>query len=317
MAYAGQTPWHGLGTKVDPNLSPKEMLKAAGLDWTVSLSSLSYKHKDKHFTEKTMKVLKRDTDGKRLSIVSKIWNPIQNHEAFEVFDSFVREGSMKMETAGSLEDSHGHTKVWGLARVEDSFEVVKNDVVQAYFLFSNPHMYGESANLRFTPVRVVCNNTLQLSLKTDSIDARAIKINHRQKFDPDRVKELLGISHIQLSEYRDSAKFLASKRYSQENLEDYFSRVFPSASQRRIVTGAEPKEEVSISDMAKRAVEINETQPGADFARGSWWQAFNTVTFIKDHVQGKSIETRLEKNWYGSGAAEKNNALKLALKMAA
>jgi hypothetical protein len=69
--------------------------------------------------------------------------------------------------------------------------------------------------------------------------------------------------------------------------------------------------------MAKKALEINETQPGAEFAQGTWWQAFNAVTFIKDHVQGSTVQTRLDKNWYGSGSTEKLNALNLAMKMAA
>lgn len=309
MAFAGQTPWHGLGKPVSPDLSSSEMLKEAGLDWTVSLRSLSYRFKEKTIVEPAMKCLIRNSDGKRLSTVSHNWNPIQNEEAFSVFDSFVKAGEIKMETAGSLEDKNGHTRVWGLARVEDSFEAVKNDVVQSYFLFTNPHIYGQSANLRFTPIRVVCQNTLQLALNVGAKNNKQVSINHRKKFDAEAVKTLLGISHLQLGTYKEQSKFLASKRYNIETLDEYFNQVFPRTS--------DAKNSNAPSIMAIEARDVIQSQPGADFAAGSWWQAFNAVTFIKDHMQGKSQETRLNKNWYGNGVDEKTEALQLALKMAA
>jgi len=162
MAYAGDTPWHGLGVKVPADLSPIQMLDKAGLNWSVEKESLIT---SSGFAVPDKKALVRSSDNKVLDIVGKDWNPVQNQEAFEFFDDFVSSGDMEMHTAGSLK---GGQIVWALAKVKESFKVFGNDEVESYLLFSNPHRFGQSVDVRFTPIRVVCNNTLTLSLQTKS-----------------------------------------------------------------------------------------------------------------------------------------------------
>ena len=91
------------------------------------------------------------------------WKPVQNQQAFEFFDRFVRAGEMTMEVAGALS---GGRRVFALARLKDGFHLTraKEDVTESYLLFTNPHIYGQSVDIRFTPVRVVCHNTLTLAL---------------------------------------------------------------------------------------------------------------------------------------------------------
>ena len=81
--------------------------------------------------------------------------------------------------------------VWALAKVKDSFDLFGGDTVESYLLFSNPHQYGKSIDVRFTPIRVVCNNTLSLSLSMQA--ERQVKVGHRVEFNPGEVKEALGI----------------------------------------------------------------------------------------------------------------------------
>lgn len=76
-----------------------------------------------------------------------------------------------MHTAGSLK---GGQQVWALAKIKESFDVFGDDTVESYLLFSNPHQYGKSINVRFTPVRVVCNNTLTMSLESKADRAVAV-----------------------------------------------------------------------------------------------------------------------------------------------
>ena len=148
MAYAGEVPWHGLGQQVPADLSPQQMMESAGLDWTVEKQTL-VTLEGAEVPEK--KALVRSSDNKVLDIVGKNWNPVQNIEAFEFFDDFVRSGDMQMHTAGSLK---GGQIVWGLAKVNDSFELFGGDQVDSYLLFSNPHRFGQSIDVRFTPIRV-------------------------------------------------------------------------------------------------------------------------------------------------------------------
>ena len=156
IAYAGDVPWHGMGTKVDSNLTPAEIQVAAGLDWDVTKETMTT---SSGIEIKGKKALVRSGDNKVLDVVGDNWNPVQNDEAFEFFSEFVNAGDMEMHTAGSLK---GGKMVWALAKVKESFDVLKGDQVDSYLLFSNPHMYGKSIDVRFTPIRVVCNNTLSL-----------------------------------------------------------------------------------------------------------------------------------------------------------
>jgi len=307
MAYAGELPWHGLGTKVSNDLTPQQMMEKAGVDWKV--------HEVESFVEfngKKMptgqKSLIRETDGKILTNVGKDWHPCQNETAFEFFNEYVLAGDMEMHTAGSLRDGQ---YVWALAKVKESFDLFGGDQVDSYMLFSNPHVYGKSIDVRFTPIRVVCNNTLTFAL--DSQSQRAVKVGHRAQFQPDMVKEQLGIAHEKFAKYKEMAQFLGSKRFSVDSLIQYYNEVFP-------LTSGKDKQDVinleTISRQAKNAYDVLETQPGAEYAEGTWWQAFNSVTFVTDHVQGRNADNRLHSQWFGQNQLRKIKAAEKAVEFA-
>lgn len=302
MAYAGEVPWHGLGTRVPADLHPKQMLEKAGLDWTVRKVP-AYADVAGQRVAVGRSALVRDSDDSILDVVSDDWNVLQNHEAFEFFHDFVANGDMEMHTAGSLRDGQ---LVWALAKVNDGFELFKGDQVDSYLLFSNPHRYGWSIDVRFTPIRVVCNNTLTLSLNTAS--KNFVKVSHRRQFDGDMVKETLGVAKEKLTTYREMAQFLGGKRYTGPKLVEYFKTVFP------VTGGPNKKKELSIS--ASKALDVVHTQPGAQFAEGSWWSAFNTVTYMVDHKLGRNQDNRLTSAWFGQGKKVKADALELAVQMA-
>ena len=303
MAYVGEVPWHGLGTKVPADLTPHQMLEAAGLDWTVekipAFALVGGKNVDIG-----QSALVRNIDNSILDVVSNDWNPVQNEEAFEFFNDFVAAGDMEMHTAGSLKNG---SIVWGLAKVKESFELFKGDKIDSYLLFSNFHRYGFSTDVRFTPIRVVCNNTLTLSL--NSAVERMAKISHRKVFVAEDVKGMLGIAKEKLARYKDMAAFLGSKKAKDEDIIEYFCRVFP-------VSGSAEVKKKEMSKNAQIAVDILHQQPGAEYAEGTWWQPFNAVTYLTDHLAGRSADTRLASAWYGQNKTVKTKALELAIEMA-
>jgi phage/plasmid-like protein (TIGR03299 family) len=307
MAYAGDLPWHGLGTKVSNDLTPQQIMQKAGVDWKVREVE-SFVEFDGQRLPTGQKSLIRETDGKILTNVGKDWHPCQNETAFEFFNEYVLAGDMEMHTAGSLK---GGQYVWALAKVKESFDLFGGDQVDSYMLFSNPHVYGKSIDVRFTPIRVVCNNTLTFAL--DSRSQRAVKVGHRAQFNPDMVKEQLGIAHEKFAKYKEMAQFLGSKRVKVEDLLNYYNEVFP------LTSGKDKQEQVtadSISRQAKNALEVLETQPGAEFAEGSWWQAFNSVTYVTDHLQGRNADNRLHSQWYGQNQLRKVKAAEKAVEYA-
>ena len=300
MAYVGALPWHGLGTKVEGDITPDQFQKVAGLDWTVEKQDM--------YTVNGVKIpnkqaLVRTSDNTVLDTVGSGWNPVQNSEAFDFFQEYVMAGDMEMHTAGSLKNGQ---LVWALAKTNESFELFKGDVTENYFLFTNPHQFGKAINIRMTPIRVVCNNTLTLSLsaKSDSM----ITVNHRKEFDVEEVKEQMGIAREKMEQYKSMAEFLGSKKYSPDNVVNYFNEVFGSP--------AKSDDKIFTSRNAKIAHENLQEQPGAEFAEGSWWQAFNSVTHMTDHLQGRSTDGRLTSAWYGRNRKVKLKALDKALEYA-
>lgn len=304
MAYAGAVPWHGLGKEVPADLTPEQMLEAAGLNWEVqkfpTFAILDENDPDS-VIETGQSALIRTKDKKLLDVVSDDWNPVQNAEAFDFFNEFVMAGDMEMHTAGSLK---GGQIVWGLAKIKDSFELFKGDQIDSYLLFSNFHKYGFSTDVRFTPIRVVCNNTLTLSLSSKV--ERMAKISHRKQFVASDVKDMLGIATDKLQKYKEMAQFLGSKKAKTESIVEYFERIFPLAN---AIEGKRSKN-------ANIALSIIDTQPGSEYAQGSWWQPFNAVTFMTDHVLGRTADTRMQSAWYGYNKGLKTKALELAVEMA-
>lgn len=307
MAYAGQTPWHGLGVPVNNDLTPDQMMQKAGLDWEVEKVDAFVRVGDQEIRT-GQQALIRSSDNKILTNVGENWNPVQNKDAFDFFTEFVMSGDMDMHTAGSL---RGGQMVWALAKTNESFDVFGEDKVDSYLLFSNPHQYGKSIDVRFTPIRVVCNNTLTLSLGMDT--EKSVRVGHRVEFNADEVKETLGLAHEKFLEYKEMAQYLGSKKYDIGSLIQYYNEVFPRTSRDKIES---VKTAEDLSRAARQAYDVIGTQPGAKYAEGSWWQALNSVTYITDHVQGRGGDTRLYSNWFGGNQLRKVRAAEKAVEFA-
>ena len=302
MAYRESKgkPWHGLGTPIGDNLTPQEIMVAAGLDWEVEKVNTFINYKGNQ-VETGQQALVRSTDGKILTQVGQGWNPVQNSEAFDFFADFVKAGDMIMDTAGSLKEGQ---IVWALADVRDGFSLFNGDEVRGYLLFSNPHQYGKAIDIKFVMERVVCNNTLTVALNEKN--QPSVRVNHRSVFDAARVKEILGLSHNKVEKFKEAAEFLGSKNYSRETLVRFFGNIF----------GESNREDKVLSRTAERAMELVENQPGDHFRPGTWWNAYNAVTYMTDHELGRSADTRLASAWFGGNAKRKVDALDLAIEMA-
>ena len=319
LAYVGDVPWHNLGTRVDPDLTPDEFMVAAGLNWSVDKEDVYRKTDEGEFIAVPKKqALVRSSDSKYLDIVSDKWIPVQNEEAFGFFDDYVKAGGMTMHTAGSLKDGQ---IMWALAEVDESFSLFGGkDEVKSYMLLSNPHQFGRGVDIRFTPTRVVCNNTLSMALAGKA--TLGISLNHRSAFDANKVKEALNEASQKLDTYREMSEFLGRKKFTEASLFEYFTRVFPktttkagSASFDELMKSFKAGEKVA-SRNALSAMEVIDTQPGAEFGRGTWWSAYNAVTFMTNHTTGHNPDTRMQSVWYGSNKDRNIEALGLAVEYA-
>ena len=157
MFYTRQRPWHGLGTYITEAPCSEDALRLAGLDWGVEQHSI-YTCGEK---VDGYKANVRSTDGKVLGIVTNRYQVVQNKDAFAFTDALLGEG-VTYETAGSLMEGR---KVWMLARMPREY-MIAGDRISPYLVFTNSHDGSGSVRVAITPIRVVCNNTLNLALNT-------------------------------------------------------------------------------------------------------------------------------------------------------
>tara|TARA_Y200000002_G_scaffold374227_1_gene374630 strand:- start:12434 stop:13462 length:1029 start_codon:yes stop_codon:yes gene_type:complete len=332
MAYAGEVPWHGLGVKVEDNLTPDEMLVAAGLDWTVSKRHLfthsepSVDNSKEVIPVNDYYVLVRDSDNKTFGPCGPKFVPSQNADAFKFFEKFTSVGDMSMDTAGALK---GGEQVWGLAKINDGFTLPGDDRVLGYLLVSVSHKWGKANEIRFTPIRVVCNNTLTYALADKT--RPSFKMPHLTALDADVFKsaeEALGIAGDRMKDFKESAEFLSSKNYTSQNVVSYISELFQPElleQQKNIEQMSDIKAiatRQSMVDEFKRVPamvhQALEEQPGANLksSKGTWWGAANAVTFIVDHKWGHDRDAALHNAWFGGRASLKQKAISKALEYA-
>ena len=158
MFYTREKPWHGLGTRVEEAPSSADALRLAGLDWQVVQEPIYTGAGD---MVSGYKANIRDSDRKALGVVSDRYKVIQNREAFAFTDSLLGSG-VRYETAGSLQEGR---KVWILARLPREY-IISGERISPYLVFSNTHDGSGAVRVALTPIRVVCNNTLNLALNT-------------------------------------------------------------------------------------------------------------------------------------------------------
>ena len=158
MFYVREKPWHGLGTRVENALASDEALTLAGLDWHV----IQRRVYTADGTEvEGYRVNVRNSDNRALGIVSDRYKVVQNREAFKFTDDLLGEG-VTYETAGSIQDGR---RVWMLAKMPKRY-IIAGDEIEPYLVVMNSHDGSSGIKVAMTPVRVVCQNTLNLALNT-------------------------------------------------------------------------------------------------------------------------------------------------------
>jgi len=225
MAYAGEVPWHGLGEAVTNEMSPSEMMAAAGVDWEVQLTANHYPPDHAYFAGKPVKdshFIERTSDGSILGeyVAGTQYKTFQNKDLFEFFAPFIDDGSMFLHTAGSL---FGGRKVWCMATTNEGFTLGGDDQVNNNLLFTIAHTGTNANSALLTPIRVVCNNTMRLALQSND---DIVTHNHKVPFDADAMKVALGISSENFGKFEELAKAMAKKVLKGEEEVEFFKYVF-------------------------------------------------------------------------------------------
>jgi len=274
------------------------MLVAAGLDWKVNKLPLSFDDGTGPVEVEGRYALVRDSDNRMFSITGESWKPLQNEDTLDFMRSYVEAGGAKLETAGSL---RGGRVVWGLAKLDASFDVTRGDRVNGYLLITSPHEVGKGISIRTTTVRVVCANTMALAESQSSVHYRQ---SHMKDFDTDAAKQHVDLALAHMGAEERSAKALAKLKI---NLEDAVKKVIVPivlpeiAIEERLMDVimepyAQPKALQQIIDSINNA-------PGA--IEGNGWGVLNGFTHWSDHVAGRDQGARMWRSWMGDNGLKK------------
>lgn len=218
MFFTRVTPWHGLGTRVEEAPGSKEALVLAGLDWKVVQKPI--------FTEDGLpvngfKANIRDRDSQVLGVVTNRYKVVQNEDAFAFTDKLLGEG-VTYETAGSLQDGR---RTWILAKLPQRY-IISGDEITPYLVFMNSHDGTGAIKAAMTPVRVVCQNTLNLALSTAK---RSWSTNHTGdiKGKLEDARNTLLYADLYMGELGKAIDRLQQIRLSDQKVYEYINALFP------------------------------------------------------------------------------------------
>ncbi len=218
MFYVRETPWHGLGTKVLDAPASKDALVLAGLDWRV-LQEPIYTSAEEVIDGYKANV--RDSDRRVLGVVTDRYKVIQNDEAFAFTDGLLGEG-VKYETAGSLQ---GGRRVWLLAHMPHEY-IISGERISPYLLFSNTHDGSGAIKVALTPIRVVCQNTLNLALSGAKRSWSMIHTGDiREKMQ--EAKDTLFLAEHYMDELGKEFETLRMKKLTDKQVLEYIEVLLP------------------------------------------------------------------------------------------
>lgn len=305
MMYVGKEPWHGLGRKIPEGkrLSIAEAVVAAGLDWDVELRHV--------FTEDSNRnrlgildqyAVCRGSDNSVLGIVGSDYVPLQNKDAFEWFQPFLDSGNATLETAGSLKRGR---QVWVLARIRaGEMRVGDADEIANYILLSNSHDGSIPVKVGFTPIRVVCNNTLCMAHESEA--SRLLKVRHTARLieNLESVREIMDLADREFYATVSQYRALVKRKIDRSGLERYARIVFSLPDK-------------GGKELVPNIVHLFDHGRGSDMAGRTYWGAYNAVTEYLNYFRGKTQENTLSSLWYGNSSRINKRALDVALGMAA
>lgn len=221
MMYGGRTaPWSELGSCVSEAPTSSEAIRLAGLDWSVYQRDLMT---DSGIVVPGFKANLRDSDNKVLGVVKNRYKIVQNEDAFAFTEALLGEG-VRYETAGSL---FGGKRTWILARLPHQY-IIAGDKITPYMVFMNSHDGTSGIKVAMTPIRVICQNMLNLALSNAK---RSWSANHvgdiNGKLDDARNSLLYADQYM--TELGKTIDELNRKKLSDKQVYEYIDMMFPLA----------------------------------------------------------------------------------------
>ena len=270
MFSVKEKPWHGIGTVVQDAPGSREAIQLAGLDWQVVQGDVCT---DSGEPIAGYKANIRSSDQSVLGVVSDRYQVVQNEEAFAFTDGLLGEG-VAYETAGALQ---GGKRVFLLARLPQRF-IIAGDEIMPYFVIMNSHDGSCAVKAAMTPVRVVCQNTLNLAFRTAK---RTWTARHTSNIKGriEDARATLQFAEKYMAEMGKGIDSLAQVRLSDRKVMEYLSEFFPVTED---MSAAQKKNSlVLLNDMKARYFEAPDLQGTGK----NGYRFINAVSDFATHAQ--------------------------------
>jgi phage/plasmid-like protein (TIGR03299 family) len=310
IAYAGATPWHSLGSQVNPGSSVEEWRKAGGLDWDAVRTEVIFNGlNDEYAFWPDKHVLYRSDTGRPLSVVSKDYQTVQPGQILGFFKDLADQGGFQIETVGSLKEGR---RIWALARVGKNAPV-QDDQVAPYLMLATSFDGSMATIAKWTSQRVVCKNTLDAAIRNEAGNT-TVTIPHSAMFNAQSIRTDLHIALNSWEEFLISARGLAKKKVSDPEMDAFLQELIEPPYGKTYT----PEQIRNSKGYQRIQALFNGSQMGweQDAVNGTAWGLVNACTQYVDHEQGRLPDNRLDKAWFGVGAKFKNKAFDAAKKLA-
>jgi phage/plasmid-like protein (TIGR03299 family) len=316
------TPWHGLGKSVEDLMTVGEAYELAGLDWAVRSVPLIAKTGAAGFDAELADVEThvaniRSDNGEIIGIVGKGYRPIQNVEQRDFIEALTGEGATIVDVCGALA---GGRRVFWTLKVPGDLIVGGEDKIDKFLICANGHDGTLAFKAFWTPIRVVCSNTLNAA-----VDSRygktGVSLRHRVNVADhlDDARRILELTDAYYEDLGQKFERLMAAKVDDAVVENYFEKVIPDNPKAERNTRTE--------NIRKQLAANYRLAPGAEQAQGTAYGAYNAVTFYVSHQRGagedddaQAIQSRGERRFnsiaFGSGRAVQQTAFREALKIA-
>ena len=314
MFYTGETPWHKLGTKLDNPATAREAIEAAHLDWVVKPEEVYYMVDGIPEPIPDSRVIVRQDTRVPLGVTGIRYTPIQNVDAFGFFDNVVGQSQAIYHTAGALGKGE---RIWIMAKLPEPIRIKgTDDVTEKFLLLTNSHNGKDSLRAFFTPVRVVCQNTLYAALSEGGKGGVSIRHVGDIQSKVKEAQEILGLAVKYYDSLSDVYNKFASTPVTSAQVQAYLNLLVPNPEDGKNSTRSENtrKEIEALFESGK-----GNNAPGV---RGTVWALLNGVSEYVTHNRSTrgTDETRdnnkLASLWFGSGRDLNQKAFEGALELA-
>lgn len=308
VAYAGETPWHGIGKQVSDLMTASEAILHSGLDWKIKPIEIFDGNGQ---VINGFKAIQREDTGTVFQVASDRYTPIQNVDCFQVFDEVTKTGQAKYEVVGSLQ---GGRKIWILARIPSlDFGVKGKDEIRAYLLLTTSHDGTLSLQMFKTPIRVVCWNTLSCALQGREKGKVAYfkhTVNYRSKIN--LASDILADTVAYFKQFKEVSEGLARKEMLSLEVDSFLDTLLNLDNLKKDDI---PTRSLNVKEDLTRLF-VSGKGNAVEGIRGTRWAMYNAVTEYIDHERTTKGDdsNRLASSWFGSGGDLREKAFAILTK---